>query len=250
MNRPLRCVVLGAAGRDFHDVQTFFRARPDWRVVAITAAQIPFIERRRFPRELAGEHYDEDIPIVLESELPAMLARGDVDMVALCYSDLSHAEVMHKASVALAHGAALPPVVTVAAAGLIGFLGYGLSLVLFVLALRHLGSARTGAYFSTAPFIGAALAVPMFGDPVTLQLLAAAVLMAFGVWLHLSERHDHEHKHEPTEHDHWHDHADPHHQHDHAPGDPPGPRHSHRHRHGRLTHSHPHYPDLHHRHEH
>lgn len=151
---------------------------------------------------------------------------------------------------ALAHGAALPPVVTVAAAGLIGFLGYGLSLVLFVLALRHLGSARTGAYFSTAPFIGAALAVPMFGDPVTPQLLAAAALMAFGVWLHLSERHDHEHTHEPMEHDHWHDHADPHHQHDHAPGDPPGPRHSHRHRHGRLTHSHPHYPDLHHRHEH
>ncbi len=112
MNRPIRCVVLGAAGRDFHDVQTFFKRHPDWRVVAITAAQIPFIERRSFPRELAGEGYDEDIPIRLESELPTLLRDLSVDLVALSYSDLSHAEVMHKASLALSHGAGfvlLPP---------------------------------------------------------------------------------------------------------------------------------------------
>ncbi|MBS0563200.1 MAG: DMT family transporter [Proteobacteria bacterium] len=150
---------------------------------------------------------------------------------------------------ALGRGLSLPPPATIAGAAALGFLGYGLSLVLFMVALRHLGSARTGAYFSTAPFIGAALAVPMFGQPVTLQLALAAGLMGLGVWLHLSERHDHEHEHEPMEHDHWHEH-DAHHQHEHGPGDPPGPRHSHRHRHERLVHSHPHYPDLHHRHGH
>ncbi len=112
MNRPLRCVVLGAAGRDFHDVQTFFKHHPDWHVVAITAAQIPFIDRRTFPRELAGPTYADDIPIRLESELPALVREHAIDLVVLSYSDLSHAEVMHKASLALSLGAGfalLPP---------------------------------------------------------------------------------------------------------------------------------------------
>lgn len=152
-------------------------------------------------------------------------------------------------ALALARGSELPAPGLVAAAGVVGFLGYGVSLVLFVLALRSLGTARTGAYFSTAPFIGALLAVGMFGEPVTLLLLAAAALMGFGLYLHLVERHDHEHVHEPMEHEHPHVH-DAHHQHAHGDGDPTGEPHTHRHRHGRLVHRHGHYPDLHHRHDH
>lgn len=100
-----RCIVLGAAGRDFHDVQTFFRDHPGFRVVAITAAQIPFIDQRSFPKELAGPAYEEDIPIALEAELGALIDRHHADWVFLAYSDLSHEEVMHKASIALSHGA-------------------------------------------------------------------------------------------------------------------------------------------------
>jgi hypothetical protein len=150
---------------------------------------------------------------------------------------------------ALSRGAPFPDPPLVIAAGVIGFAGYGISLVLFVLALRHLGTARTGAYFSTAPFLGSAMAVMLLAEPVTVQLLAAALLMGVGVYLHLTERHEHEHVHEALEHEHRHVH-DEHHQHDHAPGDPPGSPHTHRHRHRRLVHRHPHYPDLHHRHEH
>ncbi len=150
---------------------------------------------------------------------------------------------------ALARGAAWPDLATLLGAGLIGFLGYGVSLTLFVLALRHLGTARTGAYFSTAPFIGGAIAVVVFADPITVRLLGAAVLMAIGIALHLVERHEHEHVHEEMVHEHAHVH-DEHHRHAHAPGDPPGEPHVHAHRHTRLAHRHPHYPDLHHRHEH
>ena len=150
---------------------------------------------------------------------------------------------------ALAHGASLPSGAAVAGAAVVGFFGYGVSLVLFVLALRHLGTARTGAYFSTAPFLGAALALALFREPVTVALVAAAVLMATGLYLHLSERHDHEHVHEALDHEHRHVHDD-HHQHVHGPDDPPGEPHAHRHRHGPLRHKHPHYPDLHHRHDH
>ena len=148
-----------------------------------------------------------------------------------------------------AHGAQLPEMGTLAAAAIVGFLGYGISLTLFVLGLRHLGAARTGAYFSTAPFIGAAIAVPLFGEPVTWPLIAAAALMAAGVYLHLAEKHEHEHVHEPLFHEHRHVH-DTHHRHAHAPSDRDGEPHSHPHQHGLLVHKHPHYPDLHHRHEH
>jgi drug/metabolite transporter (DMT)-like permease len=150
---------------------------------------------------------------------------------------------------ALATGATFPAWTSTLAAGLIGFVGYGVSLVLFVLALRNLGSARTGAYFSTAPFIGALIAVGMFRDPITVQLTAAGILMAVGVYFHLSEAHQHDHAHLALAHEHRHVH-DEHHQHEHGPNDPPREPHSHAHRHRPLIHSHAHFPDLHHRHDH
>ena len=128
---------------------------------------------------------------------------------------------------------------------LVGFLGYGVSLALFVRALRHLGTARTGAYFATAPFIGALAAVLFLREPLTLQLMSAGLLMAADVWLHLTEVHDHQHAHEVIEHEHTHTH-DLHHQHGHALADPQGEPHSHWHRHEPVTHSHPHTPDMHH----
>jgi hypothetical protein len=146
-------------------------------------------------------------------------------------------------------GARLPSVSSVVATGLVGFFGYGVSLTLFVRALRHIGTARTGAYFSIAPFIGAALSIFILSDTLTIGFVVAAALMVCGVWLHLTERHEHEHCHEPMEHDHLH-HHDEHHQHVHSPDDPPGEPHSHSHRHEPLIHSHPHFPDIHHRHGH
>ena len=142
-----------------------------------------------------------------------------------------------------------PTAAAVLAAGLIGFLGYGISLVLFIIGLRHVGAARTSAYFSTAPFIGAAVSIGWLGDEIGPGFLIAAVLMGAGVWLHLAERHEHEHRHEPMDHEHLHFH-DEHHQHAHGPNDPPGEPHSHRHHHDELVHTHPHYPGIHHRHKH
>ena len=130
-------------------------------------------------------------------------------------------------------GGHLPDLLSLLAAGLIGFLGYGVSLALFVLALRHLGTARTGAYFSTAPFFGSIVAIVFLREPLTLQLFMAGLLMSVGVWLHVTEHHEHEHVHEPMEHSHPHIH-DAHHQHEHYPNDPPGEPHTHAHRHGRL----------------
>lgn len=155
------------------------------------------------------------------------------------------------ANVALAfvHGATLPASPSLAGAGLVGFFGYGVSLVLFVRGLRYLGTARAAAYFSCAPFIGAALAVFMFQEPVTARLISAGLLMAAGVYLHLSEAHEHEHAHEAVEHEHGHVH-DEHHSHVHEEPGPPDKQHSHRHGHTGLVHGHPHYPDLHHRHKH
>jgi drug/metabolite transporter (DMT)-like permease len=150
-------------------------------------------------------------------------------------------------ALALLLGARLPSLGAASAALVVGFCGVGLSLVLFILALRHLGSARTGAYFSLAPFLGAVIAIALIHEPITPQLILAGVLMAFGVWLHLTERHAHEHTHEAIEHEHAHVHDD-HHRHVHE-GTATEP-HSHWHRHEPLRHRHAHYPDLHHRHEH
>jgi hypothetical protein len=135
------------------------------------------------------------------------------------------------------------------ATGQLGFVGYGLSLVLFVQALRNLGTARTGAYFSTAPFVGAALSLLLFPEHPGLTFWLAGALMAMGVWLHVSERHAHEHTHESLAHEHRHRH-DEHHQHTHDfPWDGSEP-HTHPHVHEPITHVHPHYPDIHHRHRH
>ncbi|MEJ8840665.1 EamA family transporter [Ramlibacter sp. AN1133] len=153
---------------------------------------------------------------------------------------------------ALALGASWPPLPVVGAAGLLGLVSYGVSLVLFVVGLRALGTARTGAYFSVAPFFGTLLAVLLLDDALNWQLGAAAALMAAGVWLHLTERHEHRHAHVPMDHVHEHVHGagDEHHEHAHVPPVPPGTRHSHLHHHEPLVHSHPHYPDAHHRHGH
>lgn len=146
-------------------------------------------------------------------------------------------------------GGSFPPASTALAAGVVGVLGYGVSLALFIVALRHLGTARTAAYFSTAPFIGAVAAVIGLGEPLSGQLLAAGLLMGFGVWLHLSEQHEHRHVHETVSHSHPHTH-DEHHQHRHSAEDPPGETHTHVHTHGGLKHAHPHAPDMHHLHQH
>jgi len=145
-------------------------------------------------------------------------------------------------------GAAIPESSSVVSAMLVGLFAYGLSLTLFVIGLRHLGTARTGAYFSVAPFFGALLALLM-GEAITIPLLIAGTLMALGTWLHLTERHVHEHFHEELEHSHEHIH-DIHHQHAHDSLIPPEAKHSHQHRHVQLFHKHPHFPDSHHRHGH
>jgi drug/metabolite transporter (DMT)-like permease len=152
-------------------------------------------------------------------------------------------------ALAFAGGAVMPALSTIAGAALIGLAGYGVSLVLFMLALRQLGTARTGAYFSAAPFVGALLGIAIFHEPVTLRLGGAALLMGAGLWLHLREHHAHRHRHETQRHEHRHSH-DAHHRHAHAAGDPAGEPHSHWHEHAVLAHAHPHFPDLHHRHRH
>src|SRR5262252_8754516 len=150
--------------------------------------------------------------------------------------------------IAFALGATMPRATIITEAALLGFLSYGVSLTLFVLALRHMGTARTGAYFSTAPFVGALLSLLILKDHLTIAVVAAAVLMVIGVWLHLTERHQHEHVHEEMEHEHRHSHDEHHQHHD----DPAllAQTHTHVHRHERLRHAQPHYPDIHHRHEH
>ena len=155
-------------------------------------------------------------------------------------------------ALAVAMGDRLPSMPLVRGAMLVGFLAYGVSLALFVVGLRHLGTARTGAYFCVAPFFGAALALAS-GEPVTARLAAAGFLMGLGVWLHLTEKHEHPHVHQPTHHQHEHAHDD-HHQHNH-PEQPglvlaPGVTHTHGHRHEPMEHAHAHFPDAHHRHGH
>ena len=152
-------------------------------------------------------------------------------------------------TVAAVLGLPWPSARLVGASLLVGFVGYGVSLTLFVLALRLVGTARTGAYFSVAPFVGALTSLTMLHEAARPGLVVAGVLMAVGVWLHLTERHEHEHAHERMEHTHPHVH-DEHHRHAHDPGDPEGEPHTHAHVHEALVHRHPHYPDIHHRHRH
>jgi len=151
-------------------------------------------------------------------------------------------------ALAIALGLHLPGTAALAGALAVGFLGYGVSLVLFILALRHLGSARTAAHFSAAPFIGAAIAILLLEEPLTVSFGVAFALMVAATWLVLTERHAHEHAHEYLAHSHRHIH-DEHHQHTHRGDEGPEP-HAHWHEHPPMTHNHPHLPDLHHRHKH
>lgn len=150
---------------------------------------------------------------------------------------------------ALSLGATLPTGFTLLATLAVGFVGYGVSLVLFVLALRGLGTARTGAYFSIAPWMGAAIAVLVFGESTPMAFWLAAALMGLGVWLHLTESHVHEHTHLPMAHEHEHTH-DEHHQHEHPFAWSGAGAHQHAHTHPFFRHTHAHFPDIHHRHEH
>jgi drug/metabolite transporter (DMT)-like permease len=152
-------------------------------------------------------------------------------------------------ALALVAGDTIPAMPLTLAAMTIGVAGIGASLVLFILAMRDLGVARSGAYFGLAPFVGAAIAVPMFGETVGLPFILAGVLIGLGVFIHLTENHDHEHVHERMSHDHVHVH-DTHHQHAHDPDDPNGEPHAHAHVHPPMRHSHAHTPDDHHRHKH
>lgn len=182
----------------------------------------------------------------IDNNLTRPVASGDPVQIAAIKGAVAGVITL---TLALIMGNRFPAVLPLIATGLVGFVGYGLSLVLFVLALRNLGTARTGAYFSTAPFVGAGLSLLLLGEQPQVAFWLAGALMAVGVWLHFSERHAHLHTHEALAHNHRHYH-DEHHQHVHDfPWDGTEP-HTHPHVHEALVHSHPHYPDIHHRHRH
>ena len=182
----------------------------------------------------------------LDNNLTRKVALADATQVAMVKG---LAAGIVNVALAKATGEAFPAMEIAGAGALLGVASYGLSLVLYVRALRDLGTARTGAYFSTAPFAGAIISLAVLHEPFTASLAVAAPLMALGVWIHLTEHHGHRHFHEPIEHEHEHEH-DVHHRHAHGESVAPGVRHTHRHRHEAMTHSHEHYPDSHHRHSH
>ncbi len=182
----------------------------------------------------------------IDNNLTRKVSEADAMFVA-CGKGLAAGTI--NTALAVMAGAAIPAWSVIAPAMLIGLFGYGISLALFVVALRGLGTARTGAYFATAPFIGAALSIAAFGDTVSGGFWIASALMGAGVWLHLTELHDHEHSHAPLEHTHLHSH-DRHHVHQHNFAWDGKEPHTHPHVHGEITHTHPHYPDIHHRHPH
>ena len=182
----------------------------------------------------------------IDNNLTRKVSTNDAMLVA-CLKGL----VAGAANTALAlfNGAAGPTMATLGESLLVGFFGYGLSLTLFVVALRTLGTARTGAYFSVAPLFGVVISLLIWPTLPGVLFWLAAALMALGVWFHVKERHEHEHAHEPLEHAHAHRH-DEHHQHRHDfPWDSDAP-HVHAHTHEVMVHKHPHYPDIHHRHSH
>ena len=143
--------------------------------------------------------------------------------------------------------AGLPSAHVVVAALVIGALGYGISITLWVAGARELGAARGQLIFAAAPFVGAVIAWTVLDEPVTASQLLALVSAALGVSMVLGSSHLHEHHHDPIEHGHEHVHDDAHHDHTHSDK---VARHAHLHQHRELVHAHPHLPDLHHRHEH
>ncbi len=182
----------------------------------------------------------------IDNNLTRMIAGGDPVRIAMYKGLVAGA---FNLLLALALGHSLPAWPAAAAAGLVGAASYGLSLVLFIVALRHLGSARTASHFGTAPFFGAGFAVLFMGEPGSWWLLGAVVLVGLATLLVLTERHCHDHQHEALEHEHFHEHHE-HHDHVHLMAWNRQRGHSHVHRHTALTHSHPHLPDIHHRHRH
>ncbi|MFP5443152.1 MAG: DMT family transporter, partial [Betaproteobacteria bacterium] len=182
----------------------------------------------------------------IDNNLTRKVSTNDATFIACCKGLLAG---LCNTALALALGGDLPSLGTVSASMAVGFLGYGLSLTLFVVGLRTLGTARTGAYFSVAPLFGVVISFAIWREAPAPAFWCAAALMILGIWLHLRERHEHEHTHLPMEHNHRHVH-DEHHQHEHAHAVKDGKAHSHSHRHEVLTHRHPHYPDIHHRHVH
>jgi drug/metabolite transporter (DMT)-like permease len=230
-----------------------FRENVDRRIALGMAAIVGGAALLSWPRTWAGSGTWGPAMIVLaclawalDNNLTRKVALSDPVQVAMLKGLVAGGV---NVALALALGAQPPTSGQLAAGAILGFLSYGISLVLFVLALRHLGTARTGAYYSIAPFIGAAVAVAALGEPISWGMIVAGLLMALGVWLHLTERHEHDHVHEPVTHRHLHRH-DEHHRHVHGPDDPSGEPHTHRHVHVRLRHRHAHYPDAHHRHGH
>lgn len=182
----------------------------------------------------------------VDNNLTRRISAGDPATIAAIKGAVAGAVNI---AIAFLLGNAWPSLTQTAAAGLVGLLGYGVSLALFVVALRDLGSARTGAYFSVAPFAGVLLAITALGETPGELFWLGLPLAAAGVWLHVTEHHAHRHLHEPMEHSHDHVH-DEHHRHEHEGNWDGAEPHVHAHRHARLAHSHPHYPDIHHRHDH
>lgn len=182
----------------------------------------------------------------IDNNLTRTVAVADADFIA---GTKGLAAGMTNLVLAAALSGGFPAPLSALSAMTVGFLGYGVSLVLFVLALRGLGAARAGAYFSTAPFLGATIAVVALHEPTPAGFWLSATLMAAGVALHLTERHSHEHSHEVLAHSHPHTH-DAHHEHEHESRWDGSEPHTHEHRHDELTHDHPHYPDAHHHHSH
>lgn len=182
----------------------------------------------------------------LDNNLTRHIAAGDALLIAG-----SKGLVAGLVNLALAYtlGQSLPTPTLILGAALVGAVGYGASLGLFIVALRHAGAARTGAYFSLAPFCGAALAVLLLHETLAASFWGALLFMSIGLWLHLTERHAHQHSHEPLAHTHHHTHEE-HHQHPHDFPVAASESHTHFHIHAPLHHSHPHYPDIHHRHGH
>jgi drug/metabolite transporter (DMT)-like permease len=232
---------------------TVFRENVDQRVfigllaiaaggVVLSWEQIPRASGVSGPMLIAGAC----LAWALDNNLTRRVSGGDPVVIAALKGLVAGAANL---GLALAIGAHLPAPGSIALAGIVGLVGYGISLVLFIMALRDLGTARAGAYFSVAPFYGAALALLLLDERAGPAFWAAAALMGLGIWLHLTERHEHDHVHEATTHAHEHEH-DAHHRHSHDAAWDGREPHSHDHEHGRLRHRHPHYPDLHHRHEH
>ncbi len=208
-----------------------------------------------FPQEM---HFSEAWPSLavlgaclawaIDNNLTRKVSLSDASFIAMTKGLVAGMTNLVLALLTTTH-ALLPGIGIVVSAMLLGFASYGMSLTLFVISLRQLGTARTGAYFSIAPFFGALFSVLLLGESVTIPLLVAGALMALGIWLHLTERHEHRHTHEGMEHDHEHIH-DEHHQHVHDYPVAPGTKHRHLHLHEPLIHIHPHLPDVHHQHRH